>query len=395
MINNEMVNLGTNRSKIRELFEYGKTLKAKVGEDKVFDFTLGNPSAPCPQVIKETLIKLINEDDKNLHLYTSAQGDIETRNAITKTILKKYGYNLDANLIYLTCGAAASLTITLKALISSNEESVLTFAPYFPEYKVFTNNAGAKLKVVDFDETNFSINFDDLKNKLTSDVSAVIINTPNNPSGTVYSESDVVKLAKILNEKQIEFNHPIYLISDEPYREIVFDGLKVPFIPNYYDNTVICYSYSKSLSLSGERIGYIAVNPKLNESKLVYSAIQGAGRAMGYVCAPSLFQKLIARCSDELCDTSIYKDNRDILVENLEKFGFKCVNPKGAFYLFLKSPISDANEFADTAKKLGLLLVPSNSFGVDGYVRIATCVDKKVVLNSLDAFKQLAKIYDL
>ncbi len=395
MINKKMIKLGTNRSKIRELFEYGKLLKSQIGSENVFDFTLGNPSAPCPKIIKETLINLLNEDDKNLHLYTSAQGDIETRTAICNTISKRYGFNFNSDLIYLTCGAASALAVTLKALISSKKETVLTFAPYFPEYKVFASNANAKFKVVDFDEKNFSINFEDLNKKLTSDVSAIIINSPNNPSGTVYDKKDIAKLCNLLNNKQKEYNHPIYLISDEPYREIVFDNKTVPFIPNFYDNAIVCYSYSKSLSLSGERIGYIAVSPKLSHSTTVYNAIQGAGRSMGYVCAPSLFQKLIAKCSDELCDISIYKDNRDILIKTLSELNFECANPKGAFYLFLKCPISDANEFSNTAKKLGLLLVPSDSFGVKGYVRIATCVDKSVIINSTNAFKRLAKIYNL
>ena len=393
MINENMIKKGTNRSKIRELFEYGKILKAKVGAENVYDFTLGNPSSKTPEVIKETLISLLNEN--GVHLYTSAQGDEGARLAICQTIKNRYGFEYDKNLIYITCGAASGLAITLKALISKKSDCVLTFKPYFPEYAVFSENAGAKFKAVNCNKKDFSIDFSDLKRKLTKNVQVVIINTPNNPSGAVYSEQDVIKLSKILNEKQKEFGHPIYLLTDEPYREIVFDGADIPFIPKYYDNTIVCYSYSKSLSISGERIGYIAVSQKCKNYQDVYSACLGAGRCMGYVCAPSLFQKLIAKCSDELCDMSVYKDNRDVLVENLTKFGFICQNPKGAFYLFMKCPISDANEFSDVAKELGLLLVPSNTFGLEGYVRIATCVEKSVVLNSLPAFEKLAKIYNL
>ncbi|MBO5850906.1 MAG: pyridoxal phosphate-dependent aminotransferase [Clostridia bacterium] len=393
MINEKMIKKGTNRSKIRELFEYGKILKKTVGEENVFDFTLGNPSAKTPKIINETLIKLLETD--GVHLYTSAQGDESARIAIVDTIKNRYGFGYNKDLIYITCGAASGLAITLRALISKKSDCVLALTPYFPEYAVFTENAGAKFKAVNCNKRDFSIDFKDLERKLTKNVQVLIINTPNNPSGAVYSEEDVIKLSKILSDKQKEYGHPIYLLTDEPYREITFDGGVIPFIPKYYDNTIVCYSYSKSLSLSGERIGYLAISEKCENYKDVYSACLGAGRSLGYVCAPSLFQKLIAKCSNELCDMSVYKDNRDILVENLTKFGFNCVNPKGAFYLFLKCPISDANEFSDVAKELGLLLVPSNTFGLNGYVRIATCVPKSVVINSLKAFEKLAKIYNL
>ena len=393
MINETMIKKGSNRSKIRELFEYGKQLKKQVGEDRVYDFTLGNPSSKTPEIINETLKNLLNEN--GVHLYTSAQGDESARVAICQTIKDRYGFEFDKNLIYITCGAASGLAIALRALISKKSECVLTFKPYFPEYAVFAENAGAKFKAVNCNLNNFSIDFSDLKRKLTKNVQVIIINTPNNPSGAVYSEEDIIKLSKILNEKQVEYGHPIYLVTDEPYREIAFDNAVVPFIPKYYDNTIVCYSYSKSLSLSGERIGYLAVSPKCQNYQELYYACLGAGRMMGYVCAPSLFQKLISKCSNELCNMNIYKENRDILVENLTKLGFTCQNPKGAFYLFLKCPIIDANEFADTAKELGLLLVPSNTFGLNGYVRIATCAPKSVVLNSLKAFEKLAKIYNL
>lgn len=388
-----MYALGSQRSKIRELFEYGKTLAEKIGAENVFDYTLGNPSVPCPQSVTEVLIDEIK--NPAVHGYTSAQGNLAARQAIVNYNKKRYGFELSSELTYLTCGAAAGLAITLRALISSPSDKVLTFAPFFPEYKVFTENAGGTLIFCKPDLTSFEIDFSSFEKTINKDVQAIIINSPNNPSGTVYSEETIKKLAEILNKKQEEYGHAIYLIADEPYREILFDGAVCPYISNYYDNTVICYSYSKALSLPGERIGYVSVSPKAENANKLYLAIAGAGRSLGYVCAPSLFQKVIERSVDVVSDSSIYKDNRDLLVKALSGYGFKCVNPKGAFYIFMNSPIPDAEAFSDVAKTFGLLVVPSNSFGVEGYVRLATCVSSEMIKRSLPAFEKLAKHYNL
>ena len=379
MINEKMYALGSTRSKIRELFEYGKQLSKKIGTENVFDYTLGNPSVPCPNEVTEVIVEEVQ--NPSIHGYTSAQGTVEVRNAIVDYNYNRYGFKLDSNLTYMTCGAAAGLAITLRALISKPTDKVLTFAPFFPEYKVFAENAGASLVYASCDD-KFEIDFESLKTVISSDVQAVIINSPNNPSGTVYTPNTIKTLAEFLNKKQAEYGHPIYLIADEPYREILFDGAECPYLPAYYDNTIICYSYSKALSLPGERIGYIAVSPKVENATELYLACCGAGRSLGYVCAPSLFQKVLAKHCNLTSNPQIYKDNRDELIAMLENLGFTCVNPKGAFYLFMKSPIPDAVEFSNYAKTLGLLLVPSNTFGVNGYVRLATCVSKETVKNS-------------
>ena len=393
MINEKMYALGSTRSKIRELFEYGKTLAQKIGSENVFDYTLGNPSVPCPDTVTETIISEVK--NPMVHAYTSAQGNLGARKAICDYNFNRYGFMLEPDLTYITCGAAAGLAIALKALISSSSDKVLTFAPFFPEYKVFTESAGASLVYSKCDETTFDIDFDDLEKTIDSDVQAVIINSPNNPSGTVYSPESISRLAEFLDKKQKEYGHAIYLITDEPYREILFDGAVCPFVPKYYDNTIVCYSYSKALSLPGERIGYLSVSPNAENATKLYLAIAGAGRSLGYVCAPSLFQRVIELCVSEVSDCTVYKDNRDILVANLEKLGFKCVNPKGAFYVFMKSPIESAEEFSNVAKTYGLLVVPSDSFGVKGYVRLATCVSTDLINRSLPVFEKIAKLYNL
>ena len=387
-----MFKLGSTRSKIRELFEYGKVLAEKIGSENVFDYTLGNPSVPCPSEVTSVIVNEVKKP--SIHGYTQAQGSLLARKAICDYNFKRYGFKLDENLTYLTCGAAAGLAITLRAIISSPTDKVVTFAPFFPEYKVFTENAGGSL-IYSACTSDFDIDFDSFENSLSSDVQAVIINSPNNPSGTVYSEQTIKKVSEILNKKQAEYNHAIYLITDEPYREILFDDAVCPYVPNYYDNTVVCYSYSKALSIPGERIGYVSVSPKATLCEKLYLAIAGAGRSMGYVCAPSLFQKVIELCIDKTADCTVYKDNRDILVSMLQGFGFECNNPKGAFYVFMKSPISDAEEFCDLCKTYGVLLVPSNSFGVEGYVRLATCVSTDLIKRSKPAFEKIAKHYNL
>ena len=392
-MNKRMYELGSKRSVIREIFEFGKQRAAVVGADKVFDFSLGNPSVAPPAVVEETLETLLKTENATaLHGYTSAQGDLETRRAIASFIASKHGVKTDPDLIYMTCGAAASLTITLSAICNKGDE-VITFAPFFTEYRVFTETAGAKLVELSSDPDTFQIDFDLLEKAFSERTAAVLVNSPNNPSGVVYSEETVKKLAAMLEKKSREYGKPIYLVTDEPYRELVYGGVKVPYLTAYYKNTVVCYSYSKSLSLPGERIGYIFVCPEAEDAKRLYFAVCGAGRALGYVCAPSLFQKMIAKCQGVTSDVSVYEKNRDLLVGALKEYGYTCVRPDGAFYLFVKALEEDANAFCERAKKYGLLLVPGDDFGCKGYVRIAYCVSPDMISRSLPYFKLLAEEY--
>lgn len=394
-MNQRMYALGSRRSVIREIFEFGKQRAQEVGKENVFDFSLGNPSVNPPRIVADTLAELVREEDQTaLHGYTSAQGDLSVRRAIADHIRTAHGAEADPDFIYMTCGAAASLTITLSALCNEGDE-VITFAPYFTEYKVFTETAGASLVALDSDPDTFQIDFDLLDKAVCEKTAAVLVNSPNNPSGVVYGGETVKRLAKLLEEKSAQFGRTIYLITDEPYRELVYGGVKVPYLTNYYPHTIVCYSYSKSLSLPGERIGYIFVNPAAKDAKALYLAVCGAGRALGYVCAPSLFQKLIARCQGVTSDVSVYERNRDTLAGALRSYGFRCVQPDGAFYLFVKSPEPDAYAFCERAKKYNLLLVPGDDFGCKGYVRIAYCVSHEMIERSLPAFEKLAKEYSL
>ena len=394
-MNQRMYALGSRRSVIREIFEFGKQRAQEVGKENVFDFSLGNPSVNPPRIVADTLAELVREEDQTaLHGYTSAQGDLSVRRAIADYIRTAHGAEADPDFIYMTCGAAASLTITLSALCNEGDE-VITFAPYFTEYKVFTETAGASLVALDSDPDTFQIDFDLLEKAVCEKTAAVLVNSPNNPSGVVYGEETIERLAKLLEEKSAQFGRTIYLITDEPYRELVYGGVKVPYLTNYYPHTIVCYSYSKSLSLPGERIGYIFVNPAAKDAKALYLAVCGAGRALGYVCAPSLFQKLIARCQGVTSDVSVYERNRDTLAGALRSYGFRCVQPDGAFYLFVKSPEPDAYAFCERAKKYNLLLVPGDDFGCKGYVRIAYCVSHEMIERSLPAFEKLAKEYSL
>lgn len=392
-MNQRMYGLGSRRSVIREIFEYGKKRAAEVGADKVFDFSLGNPSVQPPQIVEDTLVGLLREEDATaLHGYTSAQGDLSVRRAIAEYIAATHGVKADPDLIYMTCGAAASLTITLSALCEKGDE-VITFAPFFTEYRVFTETAGAKLVELASDPKTFQIDFPRLEKAFTEKTAAVLVNSPNNPSGVVYSEETVKKLAALLARKSAEYGRTIYLVTDEPYRELVYGGVKVPYLTAYYKHTVVCYSYSKSLSLPGERIGYIFVSPEADGAKELYLAVCGAGRALGYVCAPSLFQKMVARCQGITSDISVYERNRDMLLSALREYGYSCVRPDGAFYLFVRSPEPDANAFCERAKAHGLLLVPGDDFGCPGYVRIAYCVSPDMIRRSLPAFRALAEEY--
>ncbi len=393
MFSQEMYGLGSKRSIIREIFEYGNKRKAEIGAENVFDFSLGNPSVPAPDCVNETLREMLEtEDSVALHGYTSAQGDANVRRTIAEYLNKQHGTSLTADSLYMTVGAAASLSICCRALSLPGDEFI-TFAPFFTEYRVFVEAAGSKLVVVPANRETFQIDFEKFRELLNEHTKAVIINSPNNPSGVVYSEETILTLCDILREAETKYGHPIYLISDEPYREIVYDGIKVPYLMNYYDDTFVCYSYSKSLSLPGERIGYIAVSDKMEDWKAVYAAICGAGRALGYVCAPSMFQRLAARCVDKTSDVSIYKKNRDLLYGGLVKYGYHCVKPEGAFYLFVEAMEPDANAFCEKAKKYELLLVPGDDFGCPGFVRISYCVSTEQIERALPAFEKLAKEY--
>lgn len=393
MISQEMLSLGNNSSVIREIFEYSKKRKSEIGSSRVFDFSLGNPSIPSPPEVEETINKLLHQVNPiDLHSYTSAAGDMNVRNKIAENIASRFNFNADSNLIYMTCGAAASLTISLKAVTCPDDE-VIILAPYFPEYEVFVKNAGAKPIIVSCNKDSFTLSVSNIEKAITKKTKAIIINSPNNPSGVVLSNEEIIALAELLKRKSKEFGTDIIIISDDPYRELVYDDIKVPFIPCCYDNTIVCYSYSKALSIPGERIGYILVSPNMKNSKDVFSAVCGAGRSMGYVCAPSLLQFVVSECDNIKPDISAYEKNRKALCDGLSSIGYTYASPNGAFYLFMKALEPDANAFCERAKKHELLLVPSDSFGVTGYVRIAYCVEYSQIINALPAFKALYDEY--
>ena len=394
MINEKSYLLGNTGSAIRELFEYGRKRKEEVGEDNVFDYSIGNPSIESPKIVNETLIKLITESEPTkLHGYTSAPGDFNVRKSICGFLNNKYTLNEDPKLMYLTCGAAASLTISLNAILNPGDE-VIVLAPFFPEYRVFVEKALGKLVVVESRLDDFQIDFLKLEKAINKNTKAIIINSPNNPTGVVLKEDVIIKLGSLLDKKSKEYKNNIYLISDEPYRELVYDDKTiVPFVTKYYTNTIVCYSFSKSISLPGERIGYILVSNSCSNKDEVYKAVCGAGRSLGFVCAPALFQYMIPHILGHTSNLNLYKENRDLLYNELTKMGYDIVFPDGAFYLFLKSKESDANEFSKKAKKYDLLLVPSDSFGIKGYVRIAYCQDKEMIKRSLPAFLKLINEY--
>ena len=391
MLNEKMLSLGKKSSVIREIFEYGRKRKAEMGAENVYDFSLGNPSISAPDDLTQTLISLINEKEPvSLHGYTSAPGDYETRKTISDYINDNFGIKAQPELIYMTCGAAASLTVSLNALVNKGDE-VIVLAPFFPEYRVFAENAGANLVVVPCNIGDFSIDFYALEKAITEKTKAIIVNSPNNPTGAVFTEEEIKRLSDLLNKKQNEFSNNIFIICDEPYRELVYSGVKVPYIPSFYNNTIVCYSFSKSMSIPGERIGYIFVSPSAFSAKDIFAAVCGAGRALGFVCAPSLMQYAVAKCIGKTSDISQYEENRNILYNCLKSMGFEAVVPQGAFYLFVKALEEDAYKFCEEAKKYELLLVPSDDFGVRGYVRISYCVSRKQIIDSMPSFK---KLYD-
>ena len=388
MINQIAYALGANRSCIRDLFEYGRARAEIVGEENVFDFTLGNPSIPAPAEVNKTICQILQDTDSLLvHGYTTAVGDLETRQAIAADLNAHYGANTAAEDFFLGSGAAPELVAVFRALAVEGGE-ILAIAPYFPEYKPFAENAGLIFKVVPPDVPNFQISLPAVEAMLTERTQAVILNSPNNPSGVVYTRQTLEQLAALLEKKAAQYGHPIYIISDEPYRELAY-GVEVPFLPLIYRDTVVCYSYSKSLSLPGERIGYVYVPKEAADSRELYAAIAGAARACGHVCAPSLWQKVIARCTHLRPDLESYDRNRRTLYEGLTKLGYETAKPDGAFYLFVKAPGGDANAFLEKAKQKDLLVVPGDGFGCPGYFRLCYCVSYDKIVRSLPVFGEL------
>ncbi|MBO6305762.1 MAG: pyridoxal phosphate-dependent aminotransferase [Selenomonadaceae bacterium] len=393
MVSEKMYELGTKKSTIRTIFEFGRKRAAEVGEENIFDFSLGNPNVPTPPFIKDAIVDILENMDVNaIHGYTVAPGHPKVRETLAKSLSKRFNDDITANNLFITAGAAAAITITFKALCEENDEFI-AIAPFFPEYKPFVENVGGKLVIVPPKVEDFQIDFDAFKNKITSRTKAVIVNSPNNPSGAIYSEDTLKTLAKILTEKEEEYNHPIFIVSDEPYREIAFDGNIVSYIPKIYKNTIVCYSYSKSFSLPGERIGYILVPPSVTDFQKIYGAIAGAARVLTHVNAPSLWQYVIAKCADKPSDIETYKKNGKLLYEGLTDAGFSCVKPQGAFYLFPKTLEPDDYAFCERAKKYDLLLVPGADFGAPGHFRAAYCVKTETIERALPLFKKLAEEY--
>lgn len=392
MINEKMRELGAKRSVIRELFEYGKKRKSEIGEENVYDFSLGNPSVPAPSEVKEALVKMLTEENSvMLHGYTSAQGDLSVRKAIADYINETQGESITADCLYMSVGAAAALTSSLTAVVSPGEE-VIVLSPYFPEYKVFIEKCGGIIKEVPCDK-DLMLDVGAIEAAINERTAAIIVNSPNNPTGAIYSEENIKDLTDALKRCEDKYSHPIYLIADEPYRELAYDGVTVPYLTKYYDDTIVCYSFSKSLSIPGERIGYALVCPRCSDFPSVYQAVCGAGRALGYVCAPSLLQKLLPYCLGKTSDISVYDRNRRLLLEKLSEYGFEMIKPQGAFYLFIKSPSGDAGEFCERAKAHEILIVPSDDFGCPGYARLAYCVTTEQIERALPAFEELAKSY--
>lgn len=389
MLNETAYTLGSNRSCIRELFEYGRKQAAIVGPENVFDYSLGNPSIPSPPEVNQAIRDILGDTDSlALHGYTSAVGDLETRKAISDDLNRRYSAQTQPEDFFLGCGAAPELVSVFRALAVPGGE-ILAIAPYFPEYKPFAEESGLIFRVVPPDLPDFQINLTAVEAMLTPHTQALILNSPNNPSGVVYTRQTLQALAELLEKKAAQFGHPIYLISDEPYRELVYGGVEVPFVPQIYRDTVICYSYSKSLSLPGERIGYVYVSAQAADSKKLYAAIAGAARGCGHVCAPSLWQKVIARCTHLRPDLESYDRNRKALYEGLTSLGYEMAKPDGAFYLFVKAPGGDAAAFSEKAKQKNLLLVPGDDFGCPGYFRVCYCVSFEMIQRSLPVFAQL------
>lgn len=392
MIADKMKNMVANSSAIRAMFEEGNRLAKIYGKENVYDFSLGNPNVPAPEAVKQAVIESLEEDPVVLHGYTSNSGYEDVRAAIATSINERFETKFEGKNIIMTVGAAGGLNVILKTLLNPQDE-VITFAPYFGEYRSYVSNYDGVLVEVSPNTIDFQPKLGEFEQKITPKTKAVIINTPNNPTGVVYSEATIQKLAAIMEAKQKEYGTEIYLISDEPYRELVYDGVEVPYLTKYYDNTIVGYSYSKSLSLPGERIGYLVIPDEAADSEDILAAASVATRILGFVNAPTLQQKVVAKCLNEKTDISYYNRNRETLYNGLLECGFECIKPEGAFYLFVKAPIANEKEFCETAKKYNLLLVPGSSFGCAGYVRLAYCVAYETIVNSLPKFKELAKEY--
>ena len=390
MISEKMVDLVKNSSVIRAMFEEGQKMAAIYGAENVYDFSLGNPNVAPPAAVAKTIKELVDEDSQRLHAYMSNAGFEDAREAICASLNRRFDTHFAAENIIMTVGAAGGLNVIFRALLNPEDE-VITFAPYFGEYRSYVRNYDGKLIAIEPDTTTFQPNLDEFEKAITQKTKAVLINTPNNPTGVVYSEATIQKLAAVLEKKQAEFGTEIYLISDEPYRELVYDGAFVPYLTKYYKNTIVVYSFSKSLSLPGERIGYLVIPSEIDDYKMVQGAANVANRILGYVNAPSMFQLVVAKCVDEKTDVAYYDRNRETIYNGLQELGFECIKPEGAFYLFVKSPIEDEKVFCEMAKKYHLLIVPGSSFGCAGFVRIAYCVSYETIVNSLPKFKELAQ----
>ena len=395
MISEKMKPYVKNNSAIRMMFEEGNRLRAKYGADKVFDFSLGNPSVPAPDSIREAIIELVNTTDPTvLHGYMSNAGFEDVRQTIAESLNRRFDTKFSAKNLIMTVGAASGLNVILKTILNPGEE-VIVFAPYFLEYGAYVRNYDGVLVEISPDTTTFQPNLAEFEQRITPKTRAVIVNTPHNPTGVVYSEETIKKLSAILEAKQKEFGTVIYLISDEPYRELAYDGVEVPYLTKYYNNTVVGYSYSKSLSLPGERIGYLVIPDEADGSEELISAATIANRTLGCVNAPSLIQKVVAKCVDAKTDLAAYDKNRQALYNGLKECGFECIKPQGAFYLFVKSPVEDEKAFCEAGKKYNILMVPGSSFACPGYVRLAYCVSYETIVNSLPEFKKLAAEYGL
>lgn len=393
MISEKMQGYVKNSSAIRAMFEEGKKLASVYGVENVYDFSLGNPNVPAPAAVKEAALQVLNEEDPLMvHGYMSNSGYEDVREAVAASLNRRFGTGYDAGNLVMTVGAAGGMNVIFKTLLNPGDE-VIAFAPYFGEYRAYVSNYDGVLKVVPPDTETFQPNLTAFEKLITEKTKAVIVNTPNNPTGVVYSAETLKCLADILEKKQKEWKISIYLISDEPYRELVYGGVEVPWIPDFYRNTIVGYSFSKSLSLPGERIGYLVLPSEMDDSDAVKNAANVATRILGYVNAPSFFQRVVARCLEEKADIAYYDRNRETLYEGLKKAGLSCIKPEGAFYLFVKSPVEDEKEFCEKAKKQNLLLVPGSSFACPGYVRLAYCVSYEMIVRSLPHFEELMKEY--
>ena len=395
MVNQVCHQLGSAPSLIRELFAYGLKQAAVVGKENVFDYSLGNPSIPAPAAVNRAICDIINEVDSiQIHGYSMAAGFDGARQAIADNLNKRFGLGIKASELFLTCGAAPALISVIKALAVTPDSEIIAIAPFFPEYRPFAESNGAKLVVVPADTEAFQINLQALEARITPNTQGIIINSPNNPSGVVYTRQTLQALAALLERKSAEYGHPIYIIADEPYRELVYGNVEVPFIPSIYPNTIVCYSYSKSLSLPGERIGYVYVPAFAADSAAVYATVAGAARAMGHVCPPTLMQLVIQRCADEMPDLAAYDENRTLLYNELTAMGYQCAKPDGAFYLFVKAPNGDAMAFCEKAKlEHNLLVVPGDGFACPGYLRLSYCVSNEMIRRSLPAFRAMIESF--